>query len=215
MTHNSRTNEWPETKRKLVDAGVSLMRLNGFDATTLDEVCESAKVTKGALFHYFDNKNDLAKAAITRFLEGKSAEFAAAPFRGISDPRDRVLARLDFVIESASASKVTRGCLAGMLAQEISFREPELRKECQEFFLCVAGDFEKDLAEAKAACPKAGFEPKHLAMLYVSTVQGSLILAKTTGSNRILIENLQQLRSYEVSLFPKPVGRGSARASAK
>jgi len=40
----------PETKRKLVDAGVNLMRNRGFNATTVDDVCAAAGVTKGGFF---------------------------------------------------------------------------------------------------------------------------------------------------------------------
>ena len=35
--------QWPETKRKLVGAGVSLMRAKGFHGTSLDEICAAAE----------------------------------------------------------------------------------------------------------------------------------------------------------------------------
>ena len=209
------TSAWPATKQKLVDASVHLMRTTGFDATTLDDICESAKVTKGALFHYFDSKNEVAMAALERFAEGKTAEFAGAPFRKLADPLQRVLGRLDFVIDSASSTKVTRGCLIGMLAQEISFREPELRKECQELFSRVAEDFRTDLAAAKAAyAAGAGFDPKNLATFYVSMIQGSLLVAKASNSNRVLIENVKQFRSMIELLFAN-TSRKSAKSASE
>ena len=58
MTIINQTAELPETKRKLVDAGVTLMRSQGYNATTVDDICASASVTKGGFFHYFKCKSN-------------------------------------------------------------------------------------------------------------------------------------------------------------
>lgn len=203
MFKRVQTSQLPETKRKLVDAGVNLMRQRGFNATTLDDICSEAGVTKGGFFHYFKSKDDLAAAAVVRFHEMKAAEFAEAPFRQLADPLDRVFGRLEFAKESVGGAKgVTRGCLIGMFAQELSFTNAPLRTICQDKFAEIAKDFEQDLVEAKALhAPGATFDPKSLAALYVSIVQGSLMLAKASESNRVLFDNIEQFRSYLQSLF--------------
>src|SRR4051812_2705068 len=135
MSKRTTTTEVPETKRKLVDAGVQLMRSRGFNATTVDHICAAAGVTKGGFFHYFKSKDDLATAAVVRFHELKETEFAGAPFRKLTDPLDRVFARLDFAkIASGGERGVTKGCLLGMFAQEMSSTHSELRALCQEKF---------------------------------------------------------------------------------
>jgi len=210
MSTQAQTNQLPETKRKLVDAGVSLMRHRGFNATTVDDICAAAGVTKGAFFHYFKSKDDLATAAVIRFHELKSNQFAEAPFRRLADPLDRVFGRLDFAKEASGGAKgLTKGCLMGMFAQELSFTHPELRSLCQDKLARIAKDFETDLAEAKALyAPRAAFDPKSLAVLYLSIVQGSLMLAKASESNRVLVENIEQFRAHLQTLFGRR--RGSA-----
>ena len=48
----------------------------------------------------------------------------------------------------------------------------QLRTICQDRFAQIAKDFEIDLAEAKAVyAPRAAFDPKTVAMLYVSMLQ--------------------------------------------
>ena len=216
MTQTKQTTELPETKRKLVDAGVSLMRKRGFNATTVDDICSAAGVTKGGFFHYFKSKEDIAKAAVTRFREGKAQDFQNAPFRKLADPLDRVYARLDFVKESSGGkSRLTKGCLIGMFAQELSFTHPNFRSACQESFLRMAQDFEKDIAEAKSVhAPKADFDPKDVAMLYVSIIQGSLMLAKASENNAVLFENIEQFRRYLQSLFGQ-TRRAAGKSSVK
>jgi TetR/AcrR family transcriptional repressor of nem operon len=195
--------DWSETKRKLVDASVTLMRKQGFHATTVDDICAAAGVTKGGFFHYFKSKEDVAKATIEWFGECKAREFREAPFRKLADPLDRVLGRLDYTKTSAGGpNRVTKGCPIGMIAQELSFTHPELRDVCQEYFSRLAKDLEQDLAEAKARhAPTADFEPKNVAMLYVSMIQGSMMLAKTAEANTVLMENVEQFRRYVKSLF--------------
>ncbi|HEV2211084.1 MAG TPA: TetR/AcrR family transcriptional regulator [Verrucomicrobiae bacterium] len=218
MLNRVESGRLPETKRKLVDAGVNLMRQRGFNATTVDDICSEAGVTKGGFFHYFKSKDDLAAAALVRFHETKAAEFAQAPFRRLSDPLDRVFGRLEFAKQSVGGTKgVTRGCLIGMFAQELSLTHAPLRTICQDKFADIAKDFEQDLADAKALhAPGATFDPKSLATLYVSIIQGSLMLAKASESNRVLFDNLEQFRLYLQSLFSQArKGKGWATPTAR
>ena len=208
MSKRTQTSQLPETKGKLVDAGVNLMRNRGFNATTVDDICAAAGVTKGGFFHYFKTKEDLATAAVIRFHELKAKQFAEAPFRRLADPLDRVFGRLDFAKEASGGAKgLTKGCLIGMFAQELSFTNPELRLVCEDRFARIAKDIENDLAEAKALyAPRAAFDPTRLAVLYVSIVQGSLMLAKASESNRVLVENIEQFRDYLQTLFGRSRG---------
>jgi len=203
MSNRTPSTELSETKRKLLDSGISLMRAKGYNATTVDDICQAAGVTKGGFFHYFKNKDELAKAALTRFHEGKVHDYENAPFRKLADPMDRVFGRLDFVKSaSCDASHQTKGCLIGVFAQEMAFTNPELRAACQAFFTKISDDFANDLAAAKAVhAPLARFEPRQLALLYLSIVQGSLMLAKVAASTDIIENNIEQLRSYLQTLF--------------
>lgn len=203
MLNRIQSTELSETKRKLVDAGVKLMRARGYSATTVDDICGEAGVTKGGFFHYFKSKDDIARAALTHFHEGKVLDYEAAPFRKLADPLDRVFGRLDYVKESVGPKgRVTKGCLIGMFAQELAVTNPEIRDVCQNFFSRIVRDFSQDLAEAKAAhAPDAKFDPKGVAQFYVATVQGSLILAKIADGNEVLRDNIEQFRTHLKFLF--------------
>jgi len=216
MLNRIQSTKSSETKLKLVDAGVKLMRAHGYNATTVDDICAEAGVTKGGFFHYFKSKDDIARAAVTHFHEGKVKSYEEAPFRKLADPLDRVFGRLDYVKESmGGVNRVTKGCLIGVFAQELAFSNPEIRGVCQDFFSRIARDFSNDLAEAKTAhAPDASFDPKGVAMFYLAVVQGSLLLAKTAGSNDILAGNIEQFRAYLQNLFGL-TGAAGSKASVK
>jgi TetR/AcrR family transcriptional repressor of nem operon len=203
MLNRIETNGMPETKHKLVDAGVKLMRARGYSATTVDDICAEAGVTKGGFFHYFKSKDDIAKSALTHFHEGKVKNYEEAAFRKFADPLDRVFGRLDFVKVSVGGDRrVTKGCLIGVFAQELAFTNPEIRDVCQGFFSRIVRDFANDLAEAKAIyAARAKFDPKAVALFYLSLVQGSLMLAKIAGNNDVLHDNIEQFRGHLKNLF--------------
>jgi AcrR family transcriptional regulator len=45
-----------ETKERILDASFGLFRKQGFEATTVEEICERADVAKGTFFNYFPHK---------------------------------------------------------------------------------------------------------------------------------------------------------------
>ena len=214
MSNIAPTIELPETKRKLVDAGVKLMRLNGFHATSVDEICSAAGVTKGGFFHYFKSKEDLAHTAANYFRSIRRARFDEAPFRKLADPLDRVFGRLEFTKEVfTSPSPLADGCLIGMFAQEVASTNPALRQLCEDSFQHTAQDFEKDLVEAKALyAPKADFDPKKLAFMYISIYQGSKMMAKALESRTVLADNLDQFRHCLENLFGRKPVRKTGRS---
>ncbi len=197
------------TRRKLLDAGVELIRTRGFNGTTVDDICKAAGVTKGGFFHYFESKDDVANAALAAFDELRTGLFREAPFRQVADPLKRVFARLDFERELIESARKPKGCLAGMLAQELAVNRKEFRGTCQEFFARRADDFGADLAAAKAAyAPQANFDPRSVAQFFIAVAQGSHILAKASGDQSVRLENLEHFRAYLIGLFGLPHARG-------
>ena len=53
----------PNARIKLLDAAIKLVRQYGFSATSVDQLCTEASVTKGAFFHHFKSKDALGAAA--------------------------------------------------------------------------------------------------------------------------------------------------------
>src|SRR5579863_1357954 len=83
-------------RTKLLDAAMSVIRAKGYSATSVDELCQAAGVTKGAFFHHFKSKEELAVAAAGHFSAMADRLFSVAPYRHLSDPVDRLLGYVDF-----------------------------------------------------------------------------------------------------------------------
>ena len=192
------------TKRKLLDAAMKLMVAKGFSATTVDEICAEAGLTKGSFFHYFDSKEDLTKAAVKHFHEFQQCMFDGAEFRSVADPLKRVFGRLDFIARFARNPQVPKSCLIGNLVQEIAGTHEGIRQVCESAMEAGVADFERDLAAAKIKhAPNANFEPASVARLYLTVIQGSMIMVKASRNAAVMEENVEHLRRYIESLFAK------------
>ena len=90
-------------RERILDAAQHLVIENGFAATSVDEVITTAGTSKGAFFHHFDSKLDLARALTERYaradLDQLSAALAATS--AIADPAERVLAFVRYFEDAA------------------------------------------------------------------------------------------------------------------
>jgi AcrR family transcriptional regulator len=96
----SRREEYAETTRTaILDAAVARFTSDGFARTTVDAVAETARVTKGAVYHHFKGKAELFEAAFIRLEERLLAAVAAAD-QGVDDPWEAFSAGVDAYLEA-------------------------------------------------------------------------------------------------------------------
>lgn len=189
------------TKRKLMDAAQNLMLEKGFAATTLDEICGKAEVTKGSFFHYFDSKDDLGRQILERFCASGHALHGQL-CAGQADPLKRVYGYIDGLITLSQDPVMGKGCLLGLFSQELCDTNPEIRKACCKGFDAWASQFGQEVAKAKAKyAPKAIFNPKDLAEHLIAVLEGSLIMGKARNDMRVVAQNLRHFKAYVRSLF--------------
>jgi len=193
-----------QTRTRLLDAATELMLAKGFVATSVDDVCQAAGLTKGSFFHYFPGKEDLGIAVVRRFYDARHQVFAEAPFRRLADPLARVLGHVDFLIEWVRCPASPKGCLMGTFVQELAQTHPNIRSACAACFEAVAADLERDLDEAKVKyAPKATWSARSLSEHLIAVVQGAIILAKAKQDVKVVEESLGHFRRYLTGLFGK------------
>ena len=93
----------PTARQKILDAAVRVIRTQGFAGASVDELCAAAGVTKGAFFHHFKSKEAAAVAAADHFTAMADGIFAAAPYRALPDPVDRILGYVEFRLSRRSS----------------------------------------------------------------------------------------------------------------
>jgi len=49
-----------DSKERLMTAAVEVFRTKGYDAATVDDIVERARLSRGAFYYYFTSKADIA-----------------------------------------------------------------------------------------------------------------------------------------------------------
>src|SRR5260370_22845313 len=135
-------------KTKLLDAALSVIRAKGYSATTVDDICQAAGVTKGGFFHHFRSKEELAVSAAGHFSSMADALFSTAPYRNLPDPVDRLLGYVDFRKAILQGDLPQFTCLLGTMVQEAYETHPLIREACEKHIAEHAGMVEADISEA-------------------------------------------------------------------
>ncbi len=191
-----------DARTKLLGAALSVIRSKGYSATSVDELCIAAGVTKGAFFHHFKSKAELAVAAADYWSEMTGALFADAPYHDHADPLERVLAYVDFRKAILQGAVPDFTCLVGTMVQETYETAPAIREACARCITGHAATLEPDIeAAVRQRKLKPQWTASSLALYTQAVIQGAFILAKATGSREVAADSIAHLRRYIELLF--------------
>lgn len=185
------------TKEKLLGAAIQVIRAKGYSATTVDDICAAAGVTKGSFFHHFASKGQFGVAAIEAFGAFADSIFGSAPYAAYPDPRDRVLGYVDFRVAMLDGDIVDYTCLMGTTVQEAYGTHPELRAACDAGMSAHIAVLVRDIEAAKQRyAPDAAWSAESVGYFIQSVLQGSFIYAKVKLDPAVAKANLAHLRQY-------------------
>ena len=176
------------TKEKLVAAAEAEILAQGYAATTVDEICARAGVSKGSFYHFFPTKEDVALAALDAFFVRNRKIIDEAPEAGT--PRERARAVLDHLLASAG-QMWGGGCLLGSLAMDLADTRPRVAEQVSARF--------RDISEMLTGffAPLAGEGPRAaeaMAEAFVVAVEGGLVLARAHGDWGYVERALERFR---------------------
>lgn len=68
MARNTKENA-EKTRRKIMTSALDVILENGFSRTSLEQIAQSAEVTRGAIYWHFANKSDLFSALLQEWIQ--------------------------------------------------------------------------------------------------------------------------------------------------
>jgi TetR/AcrR family transcriptional regulator, transcriptional repressor for nem operon len=194
------------SKAKLLNAALNVIRTKGYAATTVDDICHAASVTKGSFFHHFKSKDDLALSAAAYWGEMTEGFFASAAYHQAQDPLVRILGYVDFRAEILQGELPDYTCLLGMLVQETYATHPDIRVACDKGMSTHVAILVRDIEAAKNLyAPDAPWSAESVGYLIQSILQGAFIFAKAKQGPNVVRESLAHLRRYLGLLFNQPL----------
>lgn len=188
---------------KLIDAAHILVRRNGYAATSVDEICAAAGVTKGAFFHHFASKEALGVAAAEEWTaRAEQLIFTSPAWTRIEDPLERLLAHIDFRLFMIEGPAEGFTCFVGTMVQE-SFASSESLRSASD--ASIAAYCERLAVDIEAAIARYGImdgvSAISLSYHIQAVLQGAFVIAKARNSAKEARDSVLHLKRYIKMLF--------------
>lgn len=184
------------TRERILDTASRLMTDQGYSATSVDQVITESASSKGAFFHHFRSKSDLAFQLTQRYVAGDLANLYAAldAVAGVRDPAARAIAFVRF-FEDAGDEIIAEqsGCLYATVLAEREFTGSAINQLVADATL----EWRKELAALLRAAfrgRRSRIDVEELADHLYATFEGGFILCRTLQDNRAMRAQLRVFR---------------------
>ena len=180
-----------------MEAVKELIWTGSFGATTIDQICDRAKVKRGSFYYFFDSKADLAETAIEEDWQQRRPELDSI-FSPTVPPLKRLEKYLEFSYEFQKAIQAKYGRVLGCplfsLGAEVSTQEARLQKKIESILDYKKRYFESAIREAHAAGLIHAPDPVAKACLLFCYYQGLVTEARIRNDVEILRGAVQGTR---------------------
>ena len=201
MTTPKLTRKGQATRERILRAATELIAARGVAGTGTEDVRKAAGVSGSQLYHYFDSKQALIRAVITR--QADAVPVPDQPIMGSLDSFDALRAWADAAIERQEQNGGRGECTLGSLAGELSAADEQSREDLSNGFLRWQGLLHDGLAAMRdrgELRPEADLNELSLALL--TALQGGTLLSQTMRDTRPLRAAMNAALTYVRSFAP-------------
>lgn len=190
------------TRQKLVERAFEEIHRNGFRAASLDSILADAGMTKGALYHHFENKAELGYAVVEEVVRPRIEEMWR-PVLEAASPIDAAIRLIRERLRERSEMALTLGCPFNNLSQEMCGVDDGFRERLS----AILHGWRDATAEALKRGQQNGtvchdVDARAAAAFIVSSVEGCLGMAKASQSKEFLEAGFRGLIEYLEHLRP-------------
>jgi AcrR family transcriptional regulator len=165
------------TRDRILDTATALIFEHGVAGTTLDDVRAAAKVSKGQLYHYFADKDELIHAVIDRTIQ---QVLEAQPRLAELSTWTAISSWLDDLVQLQVQRHAVGGCPIGSLAGELAETDELTRAELAAGFERWEAPLRQGLERMRADGKlRRNADPSRLATATLAAIQGGLVLTQT------------------------------------
>ena len=123
----------PSKRDHIVETAYEIFKVNGFHATSIDEIITASKVSRRTMYNHFPSKTPLVVETLRYYKTQYEAALEALIQK---NKAETPLKKLETVFElflTCPENRLTHGCLSIHAIAEYSDKEDDILKACNEF----------------------------------------------------------------------------------
>lgn len=185
------------TRQQILESAYHEIHRQGFQAASLSQILKKAGVTKGALYHYFPDKQTLGYSVLEELIQRFVLQFWLRPVEEAADPIDGLKRLIIEADKNISDEDVLLGCPLNNLCLEMSPIDDGFRQRVKQVYELWREGFARALRVGQAnGTVTSSIDAKDCATFIVASLAGARSLAKNAQSRDILSACGQNLIRY-------------------
>lgn len=184
------------TRQLIIEKAAHLFNQKGYAGTSMQDIMAATGLTKGGIYGHFESKEEIVLAAfgyatdyLVKLISDKLAAHTTAS--------GKLQALLSFYKSYLLAPPIVGGCPVLNTSVEADDTNPQLRTEVikvlDRLHKAVAGIVQQGVAQGEF---RASANPEQFAILFVSMVEGGIMVSKAYGNPKHLNTVLRHLELH-------------------
>ncbi|KJS08876.1 MAG: TetR family transcriptional regulator [Hoeflea sp. BRH_c9] len=199
-----------ETRGRILDVAEAAVLAKGFGATSIEELIVETGITKSGFFYHFRDKNQLAKALLTRYIEADERIYDDIFGRArelMDDPLQSFLLGLKLLAELLSdLPNGHPGCLVATSCYYERLFDREIQDINRQAVLRWRTRFRGMIQQiVEVYPPREPVDLDQLADMVSTVLEGGIVMSKALKEPDTLANQLLVLRAFMKLMFqPSP-----------
>jgi TetR/AcrR family transcriptional repressor of nem operon len=174
-------------KEHILRAGLEVMKIHGYNGTSVKDIVDAAVVPKGSFYNYFPSKESFAVEALQAVADESLSASRDLLASGAGSPLQRLRSYFEQNASQACEDDFKVGCFFGNMCQEMSDSNEIIRGKVRQILVRNTELLEQVLDEAKAAGEiAAGADTGMIAEFVMNAWEGTLMRMKASKSREPL-----------------------------
>jgi len=182
-----------ETKNFIIEKSAPIFNMHGYKGTTMSQLTKAIKMTKGAIYGNFADKDEIALAAFDYNFAELSEKIGSA-VGSKENACDKLIAFANFYLDHFMEIARKGGCPLLNAAVDSDNIHPPLKERVAEAIETWINTVTRIVyGGIKHKQINTNTKPEQFASVFVSLIEGGLMLSKATGNTIHLSRNIDQI----------------------
>ena len=175
-----------ETKNHIIEVAAPIFNKNGYVGTSLSDILNQTTLTKGAIYHYFENKDELALAALEYNLRLVSEQNFSL-IKSKTHSCDKLIVFAETFKKHYGLLKQMGGCPILNAVVDADDGNELIKNRVGKFIKMWEKSLKKIIEQGKLHSEiKSDVNAEYFSMNFISLIEGSIAMSKGLDDRKFL-----------------------------